>query len=348
MAWKKLTVGTNFDSNQLQFFIACNEKYKDVRIDSVYGSLRSEQIDLASARPDFRLGTATAKEFERYVALAREHHIGVDYTANALLTMPVEVLHEKKNEIVQKFKYLESVGVERVIAANPLLMELITDYTGLKIKCSTILGINRVSAIRYYAQYRVDSICPEIYVNRNIPLLAAMQKECENYGIHLELLANEVCMYGNAPCTNVLRTNCYLHSSFGGNEQQHFAGWPFSRCQKARRESPSSILKIPFILPNCLQDYERETGITHFKISGRTNTFAYLSSTVENYMAQTFDGRLEHLFMLPQNTQHAAPKTVSVQQLKYSGFFEKIFSKTAPCDYQCQNCGFCDSLYEKL
>ena len=46
MGAKSLTVGTNFDINQLQFFIACNQTAGEVRVESVYGSLRSSEIDL--------------------------------------------------------------------------------------------------------------------------------------------------------------------------------------------------------------------------------------------------------------------------------------------------------------
>ncbi|MBO5416372.1 MAG: hypothetical protein J6A83_07060 [Clostridia bacterium] len=348
MKTKYLTVGTNFDISQLEYFIDCNERYDEVKIDKVYGSIRSEHIGLCSARPDFRLGTADKKDFEEYVRLALKHKIGIDYTANALLNMPIETLHEKESSIVDLFKYLESVGVERVIVANPLIMELITKHTSLSLKCSTILGINSVNAIKYYAQYRVDSICPDIYINRNIPLLSDMQQECQKYGINLELLANEVCMFGDVPCNNILRTNCYIHSSLGGNPQHYFDSWPFSRCQTARRESPSSILKIPFILPTHIERYRQETGISFFKISGRTNTFEYLTSTVEKYMSQTFEGPIENLFMLPQNKQHSVENSITVEQLTEQGFFEKIFNRSNPCNYQCHKCQYCDKLYEKF
>lgn len=348
MAQKYLTVGTNFDIDQLEYFIDCNERFDNVKIDKVYGSIRTEHINLFSARPNFRLGNANRKSFEKYVKLAREHKIGVDYTANALLNMSVETLYEKETSIVDHFKYLESVGITRIIVANPLIMELVAKHTSLKIKCSTILGINRVNAIKYYAQYRVDSICPDIYINRNIPLLADIQQECQKYGINLELLANEVCMFGDIPCNNMLRTNCYIHSSLGGNPQNRFDFWPFSRCQAARKETPASILKIPFVLPIHLERYLQETGISSFKISGRTNTFEYLSSTVEKYMSQSFEGPIENLFMLPQNIQHTVEESITVEQLMEQKFFEKIFSRSNCCDYQCHKCQYCDKIYEKF
>ena len=348
MIQKRLTVGTNFDIKQLDRFVDYNEKYGEVRISNVYGSLRSEHINMASARPDFRLGSADRKDFEQYVRRAGENGIGVDYTANALLNMPIEDLWKNKDSLTDVFKYLESVGVQRIIAANPLIMELVTEHTSLRIKCSTILGVNRVNAIKHYAEFSVDSICPDIYINRNIPILKQMQKECQKYGMELELLANEICIFGDVPCHNMLRTNCYIHSSMGGNPDAHFDAWPFSRCQLARREHPASILKIPFILPIHLQRYVDETGISCFKISGRTNTFEYLMSTVEKYMSQSFDGPIEHLFMLPQNVQAHGEKQITVEQLNEHRFFDRIFNTANGCDYQCHLCNYCDKLYENI
>lgn len=345
---KFLTVGTNFDYRQLDFFIKCNEQYDEVKIDKVYGSLRTDKINLPSARPDFRLGNSDRKVLESFVKTAKNNNICVDYTVNALLNMPVEELYSKKQEIIDLFRYLESIGVERIIAANPLIMELITEYTGLKIKCSTILGIDRVSAIKHYSKYRVDYICPDIYINRNISLLAEMNKACQKYGMNLELLANEICIFGDAPCSNVLRTNCYLHSSFGGNPNNRFDSWPFSRCQKARQDYPESILKIPFILPNHMNYYYNNCCIKYFKVSGRTNTFEYLTYVVEKYLSQEFDESIENLFMLPQNTKHAANKSINYKTLEENGFFERILNPANPCDYQCHKCRYCENFYEKL
>ena len=155
-------------------------------------------------------------------------------------------------------------------------------------------------------------------------------------------------MFGDVPCSNVMRSNCYIHSSLGGNSSQRFNGWPFARCQEARKNNPSSILKIPFILPIHLEKYYQNTGISNFKISGRTNTFEYLTSTVEKYMSQTFSGNLENLFMLPQNVLESSKNGITVEQLIKCGYFNKMLSTSKGCDYHCHECKYCDELYEKL
>lgn len=343
-----LNAGTNFTPVQIEQFLALNEESGRVKIKSIFGSLRSDTIPLISARPDFRLADTDLKTFEREVARAKAGGIEVEYAANALLTQSVEEFCAQEGEFLQQLRYLQSVGVDTLILANPLWMELVSQHTDLNIKVSTILAVNNPLAVRHYAQYRVRSICADIYVNRNIPLLRAMQREGEKYGIEIELLANEVCLYGDVPCSTQLRTNCYLHSSFGGNEKLLYDGWPFSRCQRARQENPICWLKIPYILPQHLSRYRELTGISRFKISGRTNTQEYLFTCLRQYMQERFSGNIQKLFMLPQNIQSDCSLDITAEKLEEAGYFLKWLEEGGCCDYQCYKCGHCERVYEEI
>ena len=333
-------VGTDFDRNVLSTIIRMNKVSQHAKVTEVYGSLRRNQLNLPSARPDFRLSTCTKLEFEQYVALARRNGIVVSYAVNAPFTSSVDSYHDELGEIVRLLKYLEDVGVECVIVSNPLLMEIASAHTSLKLKVSTIQGVNRASSIKYYAAFNVGRICPDIYVNRNIPLLRSMSEEARKHGIELELLANEICLFGDAPCSNTLRAACYAHSSLGGNPDSLFGNWPFGRCQAERRKHPVCWLKIPYILPQYVAYFAEQTGIRHFKISGRTNTHEYLLKTVRAYMDMHFEGRIQELFMLPGNNIDC-DVDLTAEQLEDCGFFDELYRSRA-CDYTCESCRFCD------
>ena len=338
-------VGTDFDTDVLSAIIEMNRTSQNAKVTEVYGSLRTGVLNLPSARPDFRLSTCTKLEFEKYVAFARRNGIAVNYAVNSPFSSSIDAYHEQIEEIASLLKYLENVGVERIIVSNPLLMEIASEYTNLKLKISTIQGVNRASAIKYYAAYNVDRICPDIYVNRNIPLLQSMSTEAEKHGMGLELLANEICLFGDTPCSNTLRSACYSHSSLGGNPNSLFNNWPFERCQTERKRHPVCWLKIPYILPQYVAYYQEQAGIRHFKISGRTNTHEYLLKTVRCYMEMDFRGKIQELFMLPDNHVDF-DVDVSAEQLMNCGFFDKLYSSKA-CDYKCESCRFCDE-YGKL
>ena len=325
-----------------------NRAYPQVRIGSVFGSLRSGQIPLPSARPDFRIAPTERSEFEAFVALARENGIETEYAANAMFHQSIEETARNEKKIIERFRYLQSVGITRVIVSDPLLMEIVSDHTDLKIKVSTIVGVNKPYALKHFSRYNVDNLCPDIYINRNLPLLAALQREGEKYAIQMELLANEVCFYGDVPCSNVLRTACYQHSSMGGNPFGAFNNWPFQRCQAARAKNPVCWLKIPYILPQHMKAYRAKTGISRFKISGRTNAEDYLFAIAEKYMSQQFEGEIKNLFMLPQNSVPSDRAGLTVEELERAGFFSHWFQEGAVCNYNCHECHYCEKVYEGI
>lgn len=343
-----LNVGTNFSYEQIAKFIELNKSDLPVKIHTLYGSLRNSIMGIPSARPDFRIGNRTIKDFEKFVQLAIENGIEIEYAANATLNASINDLDLGQSDLINKFKYLESIGVKRLIVSNPLLMEIISDHTSLKIKASTILGINKPMALSYYAKYNVDNICPDIYINRNLPLLCELHQEGAKYGIELELLVNETCFYGDTPCNNMLRYSCYQHSSMGGNPDKLFSGWPFSRCQEERKNHPICWLKIPYILPQHIREYAEITGITKFKVSGRTNTTQYLLNILEKYMNENFVGNVEELFMLPQNVTSSISGKFDVEKLISLKHFDKWMNSKSFCDYNCHICRHCEKIYEQL
>jgi len=342
----ELNVGTDFDLDVLAEIIKLNEASNDVKITEVYGSLKTCFLDLPSARPNFRLSASNRQNLERYIAIARDSGITVNYTVNAPFFISVAEYQDKLTKTIEHLRYLESIGIERVIVANPLLMEIISEHTGLAIKVSTIQGINNTSAIKYYSSFNVDRICPDIYVNRNLVLLKSMADEARKYGIELELLANEICLYGDSPCSNILRTSCYMHSALGGNSDHHFNNWPFQRCQEARDRHPICWLKIPYILPQYLKYYQDQADINHFKITGRTNTHEYLLKTVRCYMQKEYTGIIRDLFMLPDNRPRGKSE-ISTELLLHNGFFDELY-RFRSCDYQCNSCHYCDRFAQRL
>lgn len=333
----ELDVGIDFSMDVLRAIIEKNKDSKDVKVTELYGSLQTRFFDIPSARPDFRLSSCNRQEFEKYVDIAKSNGIYVCYTTNAPFSNSVLNYHNELKKTIDALHYLEDIGIEHVIVSNPLLMEIISNYSNLKIKISTIQGVNRASSIKHYANYNVYKLCPDIYVNRNILLLKSLYTEAKKYGIELELLANEICLYGDTPCNNILRTACYTHSSLGGNPDALFNNWPFERCQAERDKYPICWLKIPYILPQYLQYYQEHTGINHFKITGRTNTHTYLLNTLHHYMNLDYSGKLQNLFMLPSNQINS---NVSIYADHLNDFFDNLY-RLESCDYKCESCLFC-------
>lgn len=343
----EFVVGTDFSDEQLNYFITLNKQYKNAKVYSVYGSLKSEYIPLPSARPDFRLPDVNLASFEKFLDKAKLNGIKFEYTLNGTLNKNIDDFLRNKNKYIEQLKLLKSLGVDELIVSNPLLMELASEVVDIPLKVSTVVGVNKISALKHYAKLNINCICLDIYKNRNLPFLKSIVTEGKKQNVEIELLVNEICMFGDTPCSSMLRQACYANSTFGGNESKLLDNWPFSRCQKKREEYPVCWLQMPCVLPQHLQTYNDLTGVKRFKISGRTNPREYVEKIVTSYFDQNYVGKIKDFFCLPQNNLSKGSFNPDVQKLENEGFYNKFLTLNDNCDYNCETCGYCKNYYEK-
>ena len=345
-----LSIGTNWNIKKLSMLLSLNEKYRNsIKCDSVYGSLKRDLINLNSARPDWRLSETGIDNIKSFIELAHRNNISIEYTINAPLLESVQHYHFTLSEIKKSLKQIEELGVDRFIVTSPLLMEIIKETSRLPIKISTILAPKYTSNLKNYKEIGVDMVCMDIYNNRNIEFLQTYNVNALKHGITVELLVNEFCMYGDAPCADILRSACYAHSALGGNKEHYFNDWPFGRCQLKRKEQPISWLKSPFILPQHMEIYSDLTGINHFKISGRTNTSEFWTKTILSYFSQDFQGELLSLYEQPQQTKASSMFNPLISELENIGFFDIWFKNKKSCMYNCGTpCSWCENKLKEL
>lgn len=344
----EFVIGTNFSSEQLDYFLSLNEKFDDSTVYSVYGSLRKDQIDLPSARPDYRLPEVNRKSFEKYLEQLKDHGIRFEYAVNGTLDLKVMDFFNNITKYTSNLKYLKEIGVDELIVANPLIMKLASDTVDIPLKISTIVGVNNTNSIKYYKDLNVNSICLDIYKNRNLPFIKNFCRIGAENNIETELLVNEICMFGDAPCSNFLRQACYANSTFGGNEEKILNNWPFGICQKKREENPICWLKTSSILPQHIDIYRKLTGVKRFKISGRTNENAYVKNIVKAFFEKKYNGEIKNFFSLPQNNPSLGDFNPTISTLEETGLYDNWLSLDCVCDYDCDRCGKCNIIYEKI
>ena len=256
-----LIVGCTWDIEQLDLIIELNKKYQDkkIRVSELYGSLRSSYIPLPSARPDYRIPNVNLEHFKEYVSKARDNNLGINYTCNGKFIESIEEIHRKESILGNAFKMLEDIGISNLTLSNPLLIEIAKKYCEIPIDISTIIHPTFIANLPIYTEWDVDKVHVSIYLNRNIPYLRRYNDAAKRHNIKPCLLANEFCMFGRSPCLGILRDACYSCSSTGGNNEGYFANWPFARCHNARMENLVAWISAPFILPQYLRFYKKET-----------------------------------------------------------------------------------------
>jgi len=350
----ELSVGNTWDIKQFKHICKLNRLYsaEEIRISEVYGSLRSDQLPFASARPDFRLPEISRNKFQAMIKAYTKEKIDVNYTCNAPMHSSVAELNSKRIVICDSFKYLEDSGVNRLTISNPLLIEMAIESCSLPMDVSTIINSCNISQLRVYREWRADRVCLNIYKNRDFNFLRHYFNAASNIGISPILIVNEFCMFGNTPCLGVLRDACYVHSSTGGNQEGHFDGWPFDRCHRERMNYPHSLLQSPFILPQHLNLYKEKTGIRHFKVTGRTFSTSHNCKILTAYMSRYYKGSLVHLWIDPGNSSCSEiQKKIDVKpiDLKKVNFFERWFARNESCDFSCDViCHYCKDKFTKI
>ncbi len=351
-----LNIGNTWDYALLEGIRAIHDKYEtSVRVTELYGSIA--QDPLGSARPDYRLPTKTTEDLVLYTHEAHKMGLQVNFTANVPCTGTLADLERRLTSIRNHLRFLEDLGVDRITVSHPLLMEIVTQETSIPIEVSTICHVNSISEIKFYAtEFQVDRICMNIYRNRDIGFLRDAQGLAESLNIKLELIVNEFCNTNGSPC--VYRSSCFNLHGHQGNQEKLFDNYPFGRCIK-HRTNPVNWLQARFILPEDLDRYRERTGITRFKVTGRTHPTVHLLKIVECYVRQKSPKNLLDLWIHLENIgrhyddyEKEPPLYIPTDPLITASFTDKWFMRDFRCSEECNRlkrpCTHCHDVWSKI
>lgn len=175
-------------------------------------------------------------------------------------------------------------------------------------------------------------------LNRSPEMLGRMARSVKKQipGIHMELLANEGCIFqcpfkpahdAHIALSNtglVNEATCALNRSVGCHD------YFFSR--------PWRLFKSPFIRPED-QSHYRETADA-LKICGRTLGPRFLERCISAYINNTFDGNLIDIMDAPAflaDRFHISNKALGPD----------FFNTLTTCTKACKQCSICDELFKK-
>lgn len=361
----KFKLGYNFDGGLLRVIDELNMKFVGkAKVDEVYGSIR--QHAWLAARPDFRLPDITMMQLREHVEACTRLGIVFNYTLNTINPGTREELLMRGLEIKQMLVQFKEMGIIRLTIANPLLIELVRDLTGdyFEIEVSTVAHVDAVTQIQYlHEKYSLKKVCVGIHKNRSFHWLKNANDYCSQHGIELEILANEFCANGGANASGgytthcAYRDSCYqLHASDKtAADTRLFDGYPMHHCMASRDTHPANWLRTRFVRPQDLALYQEKTGISKFKISGRTGSLEYLEMVIEAYMNGEFKGNLLALWKPLETITNGQSELdhehgTEIPCDKLDGFLDKwVKSKRFDCaDELCgTTCVYCEDWYNK-
>ena len=226
-------------------------------------------------------------------------------------------------------------GVETVTIANPLYVQQVRKHLPDIAICASVLAdIDCLERAVVYARLGANVITPEVGINRDLELLAAIKAAT---GAELKLMVNEGCLYKCA--FRKFHFNYISHVSKKSGRELIFVPY----CDQVISADPSQMLKSGWIRPEDTHKYSEIT--TYFKIVGRELKKSKFTRVIRAYLEESWDGDLMDIICSGIGSYANKHGTyLDNKALGELGFFERVTS----CGQFCSRCGYCEEVAQQL
>lgn len=337
-------VPADFKKETLEKLGELNKKYKDAKIDEVYGSL--SQVAYGSGRSSVNIPNVKFTELKKYIKECNKHGIVFNYVFNATSLGNREFNNVEKKKIVSFIKELNNAGTKRFTVTLPSIISLINNnFKDVEIVLSAVNNItNEYQLNEFLDSGKVIRAYVAEEMNRRPHKLKDIALRSK---VSIATIVNPFCLFQCA-----YRYHHYNFVSFRDkNDDSNVVEYYQNRCEQIKANNPEEVIKIPWIRPSDIDKY-MDIGINWFKITGRemVNMGSDIITTVEAYMLKSYDGDLINLFS-NFSDKHQYKKTYSLESKPLDPYFDYIFNKSADCSRDlCDKCYMCKrySKYVKI
>jgi len=296
-----IAIGCDFSDEHISVIKALKtyqERYETPsRMTAVYGSPKYGN-PFGSVRPNSRESAIDTEDFANKCRFLKFEGIRIHLAFNSLFPHYKNVgirlnIFSDTMILESMYKFFEEIDpyVDALIVAHPFLIEwLHKEKFSFNIIVSTIMNVHTLTQVQWIKDNwpQVSMICPALWKNRDFAWLHAAQEI-----LPLELLLNEFCSIGGVECEGLYRQACYSAQSL---EVYDYWNPMKTACIESRRKNPESWLMARFILPQWISEYKHMTGVTDFKMTGRTHKASYVGSIGRAYISEKYDGNLLDLW----------------------------------------------------
>jgi collagenase-like PrtC family protease len=284
----------------MNFELACNwdpalltglEGFRNVEL---FGGIPGSLI--AGGRASFVAPEVTEADAETYITAARKAGHSFNFLLNASCLDNREYRKDEFGKILRHIEWVQATSADWVTVTIPYLLQIIKKhYPALKTAVSSWARVESVRKAQYWEQMGADAIVLSEEINRDFKTLEAIRKAVK---CKLILIANPGCLYG---CPrSFYHANVMTHGSQGGHSSEGFlVDHCYFSCTKDKIKNPAELIKIRWIRPEDIEDYEM-AGVDCLKIIDRYKTTETLLSYLKAYTSGRFDGNLVELLNLPR------------------------------------------------
>lgn len=334
-----LLVGYGFTGEGQMSFPKIVETYREA-IGEVYFSFPG----IAGGRSP--LGTVRGyTDFESLEMLTEElvqiKRMGVklDLLFNALCNGDdaLSLAHEREVVSVLDYLYRKDISPEIVTTASPVTAEIVRRYDkNIDIRASVNMRISTIKGIQYI-EHLFDSFCIFRDINRDLDALGRVSEYLHGNGKGITLLANSGCM--RACSMQTFHDNAVAHESgIMTKENLSWAGASGCRSYLKNPENWSAFLENTWIRPEDIHNYD---GLVD-GIKLATRMHALPAMVIDAYARRSYNGNLADLFE-PGHGPTFAPYVIDNDR-----FPSDWFERTTVCKKDCEKCGYCETVREKV
>jgi collagenase-like PrtC family protease len=308
-----LTVGYSGKLADLKSILDASTRVRSVYTGGVHGKVqggRPQYInDLADLEPQIELAHSRGASFE--IAL------------NASCGLRDRTEKQWWSDVAAYLRDLERLGVDRVVASHPFIIELTKRETALEVVVSTICEITNARSAAYYEKLGGDIIIPSMNANARMEDLRRMKATLKK--APLRIMVNEHCL-GDCPWRRFHHSH-YAHSN---REIDYHVN-----CKTTFLRDPYLVLTGSAIRPEDLPLYAEVSS--DFKIVGRLVPIDDLVKRVRAYGEGRFDGNFVEL------VDSVLARRIEIPNEALDGLQAKKMS----CDNVCQPCGYCPRVFAR-
>jgi len=335
-------VPADFKKDSLKKFKNLNLKYKDAKIDEVYGSLPGTVY--GSGRSSAYIPDVKLSELKSYIKECNNCGIKFNYVLNASTLRDREFNDVGKKKMVLFIKDLHRAGVRRFTVTLPSIISLISNnFKDVEIVLSTINNItSKYQLNEFLSAGRIIRAYVAEEVNR---MPHKLRDIVSNSKVPIATILNGFCLFQCA-----YRYHHYNFAAFRDkNNICDVDEYYQFRCEQIKANNPEEVVKIPWIRPSDIDKYQK-IGVDHFKIVGREMVKAGgdMPAVAEAYMAKFYDGDLMDLLNGFSSLRRGI---YSIQSKSLDSCINYIFTKPLDCSRDlCNKCGVCKkySKYVKI
>ncbi len=345
--------------------------HKDV--EELYGKLSFDFV--GGGRSSAFLPHISKRQACLHIKQVHNHGLKFNYLLNGVCLDNKEFTRSGQKKLFSLLDWVTSIGADSVTVSIPYLLELIKrHYPQLKVYVSTYAHVDSIEKAKYWEGLGADLMTlSSAGITRNFNLLKKIK---QNVKCKIQLFANNSCVY-NCPLVDY-HARLLSHSS----QERHSSGgflidYCRLNCMYSRLMNPANFIRAEWIRPEDIRYYE-EIGIDRMKILDRLRKKEVISSIVQAYVNQKFEGNLMELLFAPQGGNSwerrkasAAikyffhPFSVNIFKLKKITGLENDLNKCVYIDNRaldnflgyflehdcrltsCQECGYCGNAAKK-